>query len=46
MNSREKFTLILFLLAVFGLAHAINPHSASCSRCAYGYTLCRLPSAF
>jgi len=33
MNSRQKFSLILFLLAVFYIAHAVNPQSGTCARC-------------
>jgi hypothetical protein len=43
MNSRQKFSLILFLLAVFYVAHAVNPQAGFCSRCALGNTVCPLP---
>jgi len=45
MNSRQKISLILFLLAVFYVAHAVNPQSDACSSCAAGNTVCLLPSA-
>ena len=44
MNTRQKFSLILFLLAVFYIAHAVNPQSNFCSSCAAGNTVCPLPS--
>jgi hypothetical protein len=45
MNSRQKFSLILFLLAVFYVAHAVDPRSGTCLRCAWGNTVCPLVDA-
>jgi hypothetical protein len=45
MNSRRKLALLLFFAVVLGLAHAINPQSASCPNCAGLYGVCELPGS-
>ena len=40
MNSRQKFTLLLFFLVALCLAHGIHP--PSCPSCARGYAVSRL----
>jgi hypothetical protein len=39
MKARERLWFVIFLLAVFSLAHAVTPHSSNpaCSSCAGGY---------